>query len=174
MKRFNELTRQERIDKVMSLRRSDVSLVLENLVEDQNISAILRTAEAFGIDKIYIIYQEGKKPYVSKNISSGATKWLTIEYFTDSEQCLSKVKTEGYTLIGALVDPDAEILWEQKFEGKIAIVMGTESRGLSEVAQQMIDKNIYLPMFGLTESLNVSVATALFLYEVIRQKEARE
>ena len=170
MKRFSELTREERIKKVMDLRRSDLCLVLENLVEDQNISAILRTAEAFGAGQVCII-RDGKKPKLSKGVSSGAIKWLKINNYKSTKTCFNVLKKQGYKLIGALVDPKAKVLWEANFKGKIAIVVGNEPHGLSEVAQKMVDKNIYLPMFGLTESLNVSVAAGIFLYEVIRQKE---
>ncbi len=171
MKNFGDLPRQERIDKVMSLRRPDMALVLEDLIEDQNISAIIRTAEAFGIGKIYIIDSQNRRPHLSSNVSSGATKWMEIEKFDDVGKCFKALKKEKYTLVGALVDPQSDILWEQDFSGKIAVVMGCEPKGLSETAQKLMDKNIYLPMFGLTESLNVSVAAGIFMYEVIRQKE---
>lgn len=171
MKNYSELTRQERIEKVMNQRRTDVVLVLENLVEDQNISAILRTAEAFGIGLVCIVHPKGVKPKLSKGVSSGATKWLKIKFYTSTKRCSQSLKTNHYKLIGALVDPKAKVLWETSFKGKIAIIVGNEPHGLSEVAQKLVDKNIYLPMFGLTESLNVSVAAGIFLYEVIRQKE---
>ncbi len=171
MKNFSELTREERIEKVMSLRRQDFCLILENLSEELNISAILRTAEAFGVGKIYIIHPEDKLPHLSKNTSSGATKWLTIEYFTDISMCIKQVKNDGFLVIGALVDPKAKIVWEGRFTEKVAIVVGNEAQGMSSVAQELVAENYYLPMYGLTESLNVSAAAGIFLYEVIRQKE---
>ncbi len=172
MKRFSELNRQERIDKVMELRRSDVALVLENLGEAINISAILRTAEAFGVGRVYIVHNDAKKPRLSMNTSSGATKWLNVEYFSSITECIQKLKDEQFMIIGALVDPQSKVLWEEKYSGKVAIVMGTEVSGMSEEAQKLVNANIYLPMYGLTESLNVSVAAGIFLYEVIRQKES--
>lgn len=171
MKTHSTLTRQERIDKVMSQRRTDLAVVLENLSEDLNTSAILRTAESFGAGLVCIVYPEGKRPKISKGASSGANKWLQIEYYTSIKDCVKALKKQKFTVIGALVDPNAEILWNQDFKGKIAVLVGNEAQGMSEEAQKLVDKNIYLPMFGLTESLNVSVAAALFLYEVIRQKE---
>jgi tRNA (guanosine-2'-O-)-methyltransferase len=170
MKTHADLTREERIKKVMEQRRSDFALILENLTEDQNISAILRTAESFGVGLVCIIYSD-KKPHLSKNISSGASKWLKIEYFTDIKECIKRVKGEGFKVIGALVDPKAQVLWEEKFSGKVAILVGNEASGMSLEAQGLVDQNIYLPMSGLTESLNVSVSAAIFLYEVIRQKD---
>lgn len=173
MKNFSELTREERIKKVMDQRRKDLALILENLSEDLNISAILRTAEAFGVGKVYIVHLGGVHPKMSKNVSSGASKWLEIETFTSLKSCINKLKRAKFKIIGALVDPKAKVLWEQSFKGKIAILAGNEVLGMSEKAQKLVDENIYLPMFGLTESLNVSVAAAIFLYEVIRQKELK-
>lgn len=154
----------------MSQRKEDLCLVLEKLSEEQNISAILRTAEGFGVGLICIIYS-GKKPKLSKGVSSGAVKWLQIKYYRSTKICFNFLRKKSFKIIGALVDPKAKILWNQKFNGKVAVVVGNEANGLSESAQELVDKNIYLPMFGLTESLNVSVAAAIFLYEVIRQKE---
>jgi tRNA (guanosine-2'-O-)-methyltransferase len=170
MKTYSHLPREERIQKVLEQRKGDFALILENLAEDQNISAILRTAEAFGVGLVCIIHSD-KKPHLSKNVSSGASKWLKVEYFTDTLECIKRVKEEGFKVVGALVDPEAKVLWEEKFNGKIAILVGNEAQGMSQEAINLVDENIYLPMLGLTESLNVSVSAAIFLYEVLRQQE---
>lgn len=171
MKTYANLTREQRIKKIMDYRREDLVLILENLSEDLNISAILRSSEGFGVGKIYIIHSEEKKPKLSKGASSGASKWLNIEYNTSIKRVIQKLKKDGFRVIGTLVDPASKILWEEKFRGKIAILVGNEARGISIEAQKLTDENIYIPMLGLTESLNVSVACAILLYEVIRQKE---
>ncbi len=171
MKNYSELSRQERIQKIMDQRRQDVVLILENLNESINISAILRTAEAFGIGQIHIIHTDQSKPRLSMNSSSGATKWLDVQYYQSTKECLESLKKDGFLIIGALVNPQSKTIWEQEMTGKVAVMVGTEVSGLSEEAQQLVDHNIYLPMYGLTESLNVSVAAGIFLYEVIRQKE---
>ncbi len=170
MKANSHLTREERIDLAMTNRKSDFALVLENLNEDQNIQAILRSAEAFGVGLVCIIYDE-KKPRLSGGAASGASKWLNIEYFTNTKDCIKSLKKKGFLIVGALVNPEAEVLWEQDFSEKVAVLVGNEVNGMSEEAQKLVDKNIYLPMIGLTESLNVSVSAGIFLYEVIRQKE---
>lgn len=171
MKIYTDLTRLERIDKVMKQRKSDLALVLENLSEDLNISAILRTAEGFGVGLVYIIHPKGVKPKLSMQASSGAIKWLSIKYYTSTTTCLKLLKKKGFKVIASVVDPKASLLWEQSFRGKVAIMVGNEAHGLSQKAIGLSDKKVYIPMSGLTESLNVSVAAALFLYEVIRQKE---
>lgn len=171
MKNFAQLTREERIKKAMSLRKQDLVLVLENLSEESNIAAILRTAEAFGVGKVCIVHKEGSKPKIDRGSAKGAVKWLSIEFSTSISDCLHELKLKNFQLITALVDPKAKILWQQDFSGKVAIVVGNEAQGVSKLAQELVDENIYLPMIGLTESLNVSVAAGIFLYEVIRQKE---
>lgn len=170
MKTNAHLTRDQRINQAMKNRQEDFCLVLENLNEDQNIQAILRTAEGFGVGLVCIIHSD-KKPRISGGAASGASKWLNVEYFTNTKECMSYLKKKGFLVIGALVNPDSEILWNQSFDGKVAILVGNEVNGISEEVQKLVDKNIYLPMLGLTESLNVSVSAGIFLYEVIRQKE---
>lgn len=170
MKANSHLSRLERIDLAMSNRRSDWALVLENLNEDLNIQAILRTAEAFGVGLVCVVYKD-VKPRVKGGPASGASKWLNIKFYKSITTCINSLKKEGFMVVGALVDPDAQVLWEQDFSGKVAVLVGNEVHGMSEKSQKLVDKNIYLPMIGLTESLNVSVSAAIFLYEIIRQKE---
>lgn len=155
----------------MAARRKDLALVLENLHEELNISAIIRSAEGFGVGKIFVIHPEGKTPKLSRNTSSGAAKWMEVSFLTSTKECVVALKKEGYKLVGALVDPSAKPLWQADLSGKVAIVMGSEAPGLTEETTKLVDENIYIPMYGLTESFNVSVATAIFLYEAVRQKE---
>ncbi len=171
MKNFANLSREERIKKAMSLRKKDLCLVLEDLSEESNIAAILRSSEAFGVGKVYIIHPVAKKPKIDRGPAKGAVQWLEIEFGTSIKSCLNRLKKDHFKLIAALVDPKAKVIWDQNFSGKVAIVVGNEAQGVSKQTQDLVDENIYLPMLGLTESLNVSVASGIFLYEIIRQKE---
>lgn len=170
MKTYANLTRAERVEKILSQRRGDLALVLENLAESINISAILRSAEGFGVGGVYIVHLPGVKPKLSKGAASGALKWLKINYFTDTKKCLKQLKKVGFKVFGTIVSPDSKSIFETSFTGKVAIVLGNEAQGISEDVKKEADELIYIPMLGLTESFNVSVATAIFLYEVIRQK----
>lgn len=171
MKKFADLSREERIAKIMDLRRTDVALILEDLVEDRNASAIIRSAESFGIGKVYVVQSGSVKTKISSNISSGASKWMEIEFFSSIEECVSKLKKDNFKIYGALVDPEAKPLWGANFSGKVAILVGNEPNGMSAKAKELMDENLYIPMYGLTESFNVSVSAGIFIYEVIRQKE---
>lgn len=173
MKIHADLTREERINKIQSSRRPDIALVLENLSEELNISAILRSAEGFGIGQIYIVHSENCKPHLSKNTSSGATKWLQVNYSTNIEEVINDLKEEGFKTFGALVDPSSTPLPQSDLSGNIAIVLGNEAQGMSPVATELVDQNLYIPMYGLTESFNVSVSAGIFLYESIRQRQPK-
>src|SRR5258708_1849283 len=107
MKTYSNLNREERIKKIMEQRRKDLCLVLENLSEDLNISAILRSAEGFGVGQIFIIHPEGKKPKLSRNTSSGASKWLEVQFFTSTKECLKVIKKMGFKIIATAVDPES-------------------------------------------------------------------
>ncbi len=170
MKNYSYLSREDRISKALENRNKNLVLVLENLSEELNISAILRTTEGFGIGRVFIINSAGKRPRLSSNVSSGASKWLDITYYSSSSECLSKLKEEGFIIYGTYVNPTANNLLTTRFEGRIALVMGNESQGISEEVINLADHLVYLPMQGLTESFNVSVAAALFLYEILRQR----
>lgn len=170
MKNYPELGREERIAKALEQRHSELVLVLENLAEELNVSAILRTAEGFGVSEVNIIHQVGRKPKLSKHASSGASKWLKISYFTSTYECLNSLKKVGFKIVGAVVDPKAPVLWKSNLKGKVAVLLGNEAHGLSVDACELSDCQVYIPMVGLTESLNVSVAAALFLYEAVRQR----
>jgi len=157
----------------MEQRRTDLALVLENLSEELNISAILRTAEALGVGRVCLVYPEDKKPHLSRKASSGAKDWLEIEWYTSIADCITSLREQSkFKVVASIVEPSLPLLWDQAFtKDKIAVMVGNEAHGLSEEAIQLSDYKVYLPLFGLTESLNVSVAAALFLYEVVRQKE---
>src|SRR5690349_16547423 len=114
MKTHAKLNRQERIKKIISQRRKDVCLDLENLSNDKNINMILRTAEAFGLSKVYIIYS-GKKPRLLNKESSGAKNWLEIKFFENTESCFKELKKQKFKIYGALVNPEASVLWKEKF-----------------------------------------------------------
>jgi tRNA (guanosine-2'-O-)-methyltransferase len=167
--------RQNKITAVVAQRRSDIVLVLEDIHDPHNTAAILRTCDAFGIQHIYLIFDK-EAPYDPKKIgkasSSSANKWLTFHTFNSATACYEVLKGAGYTIAVTAITPHAEQLNEMSFtEPKIAIVMGNEHSGASEKAITLADKTIAIPMKGFVQSLNVSVAAAVVLWEVTRQKK---
>ncbi len=174
MKRQPTPKRLARIQKVVANRTRDIVVVLENIHDPHNAAAILRSADACGIQDVYFIF-EGQKPYnpakVGKVSSSSANKWLTFHIFRTAVECLEELRSKGYTIVSTLLDPEAKSLYELCVSNKkIALVVGNEHVGISQSIKEMSDVLVYIPMRGFVESLNVSVAAAVSLFEIVRQQ----
>ncbi len=162
--------RVERIREIAAKRQFDLRLVMENIHDPHNVSAIYRTCDAIGIPKITQIYTVEKFPKLKNSSSSSASKWIETEKFDSYQEMVNSLKNESYEIISSCLDEKAESIFEVDFTKKIAIVVGNEHRGISDEMRELSDKLIYIPMYGMVQSLNVSVATAVILYEVLRQR----
>lgn len=167
------LGRRTKIEAVINRRQEGV-VVLEDIHDPHNAAAVMRSCDALGVQKVYLIFEkeEGYDPgKVGKNSSSSANKWLSFKVFKSTKECLDELKKEGYEIVATTVDVEAKELQQTDLSArKIAIVMGNEHRGISETAKEMADKLVYIPMKGMVESFNVSVAAAIVLYELSRQR----
>jgi tRNA (guanosine-2'-O-)-methyltransferase len=170
--------RLKKIKQVASNRQKDFVVVLEDIYDPHNAAAIIRTCDGLGIQKVYFIFEEvdsynPKK--VGKLSSSSANKWVDFELFKSTKICLNKLKREGYEIYATILDEEAEDLYKIDFlkSKKIAILVGSESVGLSQKAIQLSDRKIYMPMKGMVQSFNVSVTAAIFLSEIIRQRTGK-
>lgn len=171
---MEKTVRQEKIKRVIDNRQEGV-IVLENIADPHNAAAVWRTADAFGFQKIYLVYSQ-ESPINPKKIgkasSSSANKWLSFKLFKNIEECYSELKKEGYKIYATVLDEEAKQISEIKFEEKkVAIVFGNEHRGLSEDAIKGTDVKVYIPMKGMVQSLNISVTAAIMMYEVDRQRK---
>jgi len=166
------LRRIKRLLKVLNKRQPDLVVVLENIKNPHNISAILRSCDAFGVQNVYVI-REGRSIGVSKTVASGSHKWLDIHLFEDTSQCLSLLKKEGFTILTTHLGEKATDIREVDLTKKVAIVIGSELEGVSDEALKFSDENIVIPIVGFVQSFNVSVATALILYEAFRQRDSK-
>jgi tRNA (guanosine-2'-O-)-methyltransferase len=167
--------RLNKIKQVAGNRQKDFVVVLEDVYDPHNAAAIIRTCDGLGVQKVYFIFEEvdsynPKK--VGKVSSSSANKWVDFEIFKSTKRCLNKLKREGYEIYATILDEEAENLYKIDFlkSKKIAILVGSESMGLSQKAIQLSDRKIYMPMKGMVQSFNVSVTAAIFLSEIIRQR----
>src|SRR4030042_3230831 len=170
MKSFRTEKRQAKILSVIKHRQSDLKMVIENICDPHNVSAILRTCDAAGIPKVTLLYNNEPFPKIGKKSSASAFKWIEKEKYVSVQECYSKLKEDGFAICASTLNPDEEDLYNLDFTGKAAIVMGNENRGLSEEALNQADKRFYIPMFGMVQSLNVSVASAVVIYEALRQR----
>lgn len=165
--------RIERMAHVLGKRLPDLTVVLENIHDPHNVSAILRTCDAVGVVRVELLYTCESFPKIGKKSSSSASKWVERRKHTSVEECYAVLRGEGYRIIATRVDAEAETLYESSLTGRVALVLGNEHRGVSEEAARQADSRLSIPMRGMIESLNVSVAAAVLLYEALRQRLAR-
>jgi tRNA (guanosine-2'-O-)-methyltransferase len=163
--------REARLLTVLSKRQDDLTVVLENVFDPHNISAVMRTCDAVGIQDIYILNTRIPlhKKWGAKS-SSSAVKWLTIHQFTDAAACFAALRKSYDTILTTHLSSDAVNLYDIKFTGSIALVFGNEHSGVSDEIRAMADGNFIIPQAGIIRSLNISVACAVCLYEAYRQK----
>lgn len=148
-------------------------MVLENIHDPHNVSAIFRTCDAVGVPKVSLLYNLEKFPRIGKKSSASARKWVDVEKFSNVKECYENLKQEGYSIYASSISTHAVDLYKLDFKKKIAIVFGNEHRGVSDDALNLADKKFKIPMYGMVQSLNVSVAAAIVLYEALRQRQKK-
>jgi tRNA (guanosine-2'-O-)-methyltransferase len=163
--------RKERLLDVLNKRQNNITVVLENVFDPHNISAVMRTCDAVGVQEIYVLNTKipPHKKWGSKS-SSSAAKWLTIFQFTDVQECIKKLKEKYVTILTTHLSSDAKSLYDINFTGSVALVFGNEHDGVSKEIRDLADGNFVIPQVGIIKSLNISVACAVSLYEAFRQK----
>ncbi|MFL5787287.1 MAG: TrmH family RNA methyltransferase [Flavisolibacter sp.] len=165
------IQRSQRIDSVLSKRQNDLTIVLENVFDPHNISAVMRSCDAIGIQEIFVL--NTKIPLHKKwgsRSSSSALKWLTIHQFDNTEECFSTIRKKYSKILATHLEKNAISLYELDLTQKIALVFGNEHSGVSDEIHQYADGNFLIPQVGMIQSLNISVACAVSLYEAFRQK----
>ena len=164
--------RYERLTAVLNKRQPDLTVVLENVFDPHNISAVMRTCDAVGIQDIYILNTKipPHKKWGAKSSSSAAT-WLTIHQFTDAAECFTELRKHFKKIYTTHLSTDAVGLHELNLTEPVALVFGNEHSGVSEEIIAMADGNFIIPQVGIIKSLNISVACAVTLYEAFRQKK---
>lgn len=169
--------RKKRILDVAARRQRGI-LVLEDVHDPHNAAACLRSAEAFGFQQVYFIFEQETKfnpKRVGSVVASSGNKWLDYKIFDSTKKCFAELHKKGYEIITTVVDEErAESFFKTSFlKPKIALVLGNEHRGVSETAVKLSDKHLYMPMRGFVESFNLSVFASLCLYEITRQRLAK-
>ncbi len=165
--------RFQKIAKVIKNRQNDLTVVLENIHDPHNVSAIFRSVESIGVDKVYLIYNSNKFPRIGKFSSASAKKWVSTEKYSTPEACFAELRKQGYKIYTTHLSEEVEqvSLYDLDLTEKCAIVVGNEHTGVSDEAVKLSDKNFVIPMYGMIQSLNVSVSAAICVYEALRQRE---
>ena len=162
--------RLERLRQVLEHRQTDLHLVLEDVHDPHNVSAVLRTCDAVGVGTVHLVYVNEEFPKIGHQSSAGVGKWVRLEKHRSIEDCYQRLREEGIRIIGTDLTEKSTGLYELDLTIPIALVFGNEHRGLSSEASAAADGNIQIPMVGLAQSLNISVACAVTLYEAMRQR----
>ncbi len=165
--------RIEKINAVLRKRQPDLTVVMENIHDPHNVSAVLRSCDAVGVMQVELLYTIEKFPRIGKKSSSSANKWLERRKHTSVDECYATLRREGFTIYATSLDAASLSLYDLDLTKKVALVFGNEHRGVSDEARQKADATFMIPMAGMVQSLNISVACAVSLYEAMRQRLSR-
>ena len=162
--------RQELFEKVINKRTRHITVVLEDIYQKQNASAVLRTCDCFGIQDVHII-EDRNEFQVNREIAMGASKWLSLHKYNSKEHnaldAIQTLKNQGYRIVATT--PHNNDLELQDFDitkGKTALVFGSELPGITETIMEEADEFLKIPMYGFTESFNISVSAAIILHHL--------
>lgn len=163
--------KKEFVTQVLDQRTRHVTVVLEEIYQSQNASAVIRTCECMGLQDIHLIENEVKYA-INRRVLKGSYKWVDIIKYrtrqtTGTEQCFFDLKQRGYTILVTDPSPDGKSIYDVAIDKKLAIVMGNELHGTSAYALAHADEKVHIPMYGFTESLNISVSAALCLQAIL-------
>jgi len=170
---FKTQKRTNKIISVIQVRQKSLHVVIENIHDPHNVSAIFRTCDSVGVGKVSLVYNIEKFPKIGKKSSASAFKWVEREKFKSIKDCAAKLKEEGYKIFVSSIAQDSKNIYDLDFTQKTAVVFGNEHRGVSKEAEEIADEKFIIPMYGMVQSLNVSVAAAVVLYEALRQRRIK-
>ncbi|MFA7419095.1 MAG: RNA methyltransferase [Melioribacteraceae bacterium] len=170
MRQFKTEKRLNRLVKVAESRQATLRLVLENIHDSHNVSAIMRSCDATGVQNVGLLYTIEAFPKLSRVTSSSANKWIDVQKYKTEKECCDELHSLGFKIYASMLDENAVDLYDLDLTEPVAFVMGNEKRGVSPELQNLVDKTFYIPMRGMVQSLNVSVASAVILYEAQRQR----
>jgi tRNA (guanosine-2'-O-)-methyltransferase len=170
--RFMTEDRKARLRSVLARRQPDLTLVLNNIHDPHNVSAILRSCDAFGVFGVHLYYTKEKFPSLANSSSGSAKKWIELTRHRDAGAMIQGMRDQGMQIVGTGFSPTAKPIMDIDFTKPTAIILGNEHRGMDPDVKAHVPDEIYIPMFGMVQSLNVSVAAATILYEAMRQRLA--
>ena len=169
-----ETSREQKIRNLVQNRQFDLTVILENVDDPHNIGAVLRSCDSVGIREIFGLYTrpglQNHKLELGKRTSAGSRKWIDVYLYREVEACMEHVRRNYAQVFATHLAADAKSLYELDLAQSVALMFGNEAEGLSELALSHADGNFIIPQVGMAQSLNVSVACAVSLYEAYRQR----
>ncbi len=163
--------RFEKLKSILNRRMGDLTILVEEVNKPHNLSAILRTCDAVGVLEAHAV-AKGNKIHTFNSTAQGSQKWVTLKEHQSVQSAVLLLKEQGFKLYGTNLGVEAKDYRQCDYKGPTAFVLGAEKWGLSESATKLMDEAIFIPMRGMVQSLNVSVAASALLFEALRQREA--
>ncbi len=164
--------KREMFDRIAADRTKHLTVVMENIYQEHNASAVLRSCDCFGLQDLHVIEKDNTYK-IQRDIALGAGRWVDMYNYDDSENvtkdCLNDLKSKGYKIVATTPHTDSQTIYDLDLTQPIALVFGTERRGISEEVVEMADEFVKIPMYGFTESFNISVSVAIVL-NTLRQR----
>ena len=164
--------RLKKIKNILEKRQKDLQVFTDNVKNQHNFSAILRTCDAVGV--LYLYYRFlGQGELINEEITMGSHKWVIHKEITDIGKFFKEKKSQGFQIVATYLSEDSVNFRKVDYTKPTLIVVGNEVHGVSEEVLEYADTKIIIPMYGMAQSLNVSVATGVILYEAQRQREEK-
>lgn len=165
-----KIERLAKIRRLLADRQPDLTVFMDELHKPQNLAAVMRTADAVGIGKIHAVWPK-KQIRQHHHTSGGSARWVEVEVHQDRQQAIQTLKSQGMQVLAAHLSDTAVDFREVDYTKPTAILLGQEKHGVTEDGAALADQHIIIPMMGMVQSLNVSVANAVILYEAQRQRQ---
>lgn len=163
--------RRARLEAALRRRQPSLTVVFENVHDPHNVSAVIRSCDAVGVaDAHGIYYGRTTFPELGGKSSASARKWVDVHLHQTVDECFSQLREQGFTIYTTHMSSDAVSLYDVDLTKPVAIVFGNEHDGVSEEARTAADGNVIIPQVGMIQSLNISVACAVSLFEAMRQR----
>ena len=160
-------------NKVIAERTNHFTVATQDVYQLHNTSAVIRSCEVFGIQNIHVI-EERKPKRIDREIAMGAQKWVDVNRYSTSKECIKQLRKKGYQIVATTPYGESTALKDFNIEKPSAIFFGTEKEGLSDEILSEADCRLNIPMFGFTESLNISVSAAIILQSITSRLKSSE
>ncbi len=168
---FRNEDRKQKIIEVLSKKQNNLKVILEEVHDSHNLSAVLRTCDAVGILDVDVIYRDERPLSLGKKSSSSAAKWVDVNLYNNLDDSFNKHKSLNRKILTTSLSENSISIYDIDFTQDIVIVFGNEKDGVSKEAVEKSDGNIIIPQLGMIQSLNISVAVAITLFEAFRQRQ---
>ena len=163
--------RHNRILSMLNHRQPDLTVCMEGVHKAHNLAAVVRTCDAIGVSAVHAVWKN-EQMRASGGIAAGSQNWVDVHNYSSTKDAINELKRQNMQVLVTNLSDKAVDFREIDYTKPTAIILGQEKFGASDIAKEMADQDIIIPMVGMVQSLNVSVANAVVLYEAQRQREA--